>query len=97
MSQRIGAQIRGVIEKRGMTVTEFASRINKSRENAYSIFNRKTIDTSLLKLISEVLEYDFFKQMSPSYQQLEAELEKVKAENSLLKDYNALLKQQQIK
>jgi transcriptional regulator with XRE-family HTH domain len=97
MSQRIGAQIRGVIEKRGMTVTEFASRINKSRENAYSIFNRKTIDTSLLKLISEVLEYDFFKQMSPSYQQLEAELEKVKAENSLLKDYNALLKEQQIK
>ena len=97
MSQRIGAQIRGVIEERGMTVTEFASRINKSRENAYSIFNRKTIDTSLLQLISEVLDFDFFKQMSPSYQQLEAELEKVKAENSLLKDYNALLKQQQIK
>jgi hypothetical protein len=97
MSQRIGAQIRGVIEERGMTVTEFASRINKSRENAYSIFNRKTIDTNLLQLISEVLDFDFFKQMSPSYQQLEAELEKVKAENSLLKDYNALLKQQQIK
>jgi transcriptional regulator with XRE-family HTH domain len=97
MSQRIGAQIRGVIEERGMTVTEFASRINKSRENAYSIFNRKTIDTNLLQLISEVLDFDFFKQMSPSYQQLEAELEKVKAENSLLKDYNALLKQRQIK
>ena len=97
MSQRIGAQIRGVIEERGMTVTEFASRINKSRENAYSIFNRKTIDTNLLQLISEVLDFDFFKQMSPSYQQLEAELEKVKAENSLLKDYNALLKEQQIK
>jgi len=97
MSQRIGAQIRGVIEERGMTVTEFASRINKSRENAYSIFNRKTIDTNLLQLISEVLDFDFFKQMSPSYQQLEAELEKVRAENSLLKDYNALLKQQQIK
>jgi len=97
MSQRIGAQIRGVIEERGMTVTEFASRINKSRENAYSIFNRKTIDTNLLQLISEVLDFDFFKQMSPSYQQLEAELEKVKAENSLLKDYNALLKKRQIK
>jgi transcriptional regulator with XRE-family HTH domain len=97
MSQRIGAQIRGVIEKRGMTVTEFASRINKSRENAYSIFNRKTIDTSLLQIISEVLAYDFFKQLSPTFQELEAELEKVKSENSLLKDYNALLKQQQLK
>ena len=80
-----------------MTVTEFASRINKSRENAYSIFNRKTIDTSLLQLISAVLDFDFFMQLSPTYQELEAELEKVKAENSLLKDYNALLKQQQIK
>ncbi len=97
MEQHIGAQIRGVIEKRGMTVTEFASRINKSRENAYSIFNRKTIDTSLLQLISEVLEFDFFRQLSPSYKTLEAEFEKIKAENAMLKDYNALLKDQQLK
>jgi transcriptional regulator with XRE-family HTH domain len=97
MEQHIGAQIRGVIEKRGMTVTEFASRINKSRENAYSIFNRKTIDTKLLQLISVVLDFDFFRQLSPSYMALEAEIEKVKAENLMLKDYNALLKQQQSK
>ena len=66
MEQHIGAQIRGVIEKRGMTVTEFASRINKSRENAYSIFNRKTIDTNLLQLISYFLEFDFFRQLIPT-------------------------------
>jgi hypothetical protein len=38
MELLIGLQIREVVEKRGMTVTEFAKRINKSRENAYSIF-----------------------------------------------------------
>jgi hypothetical protein len=94
MKQHIGAQIRGVIEKRGMTVTEFASRINKSRENAYSIFNRKTIDTRLLQQISEVLDFDFFRQLSSSYTTLEAEYETLKSENKMLKDYNALLKKQ---
>ena len=42
-----------------MTITEFARRINKSRENAYDIFTRKSLDTDLLKTISQVLEYDF--------------------------------------
>ena len=49
MEQHIGAQIREIVEKRGMTVTEFAKRINKSRENAYSIFSRKMLrDYNLL-------------------------------------------------
>jgi transcriptional regulator with XRE-family HTH domain len=41
----IGNQIKSVLESRGLSVTEFAKRINKSRENIYSIFTRKTIDT----------------------------------------------------
>jgi transcriptional regulator with XRE-family HTH domain len=92
MEQLIGAQIRQVVEKRGMTVTEFAKRINKSRENAYSIFSRKTIDTGLLKLISEVLEYDFFKQYSKDYIHLEVAYEQNLEENQMLRDYNQLLK-----
>jgi transcriptional regulator with XRE-family HTH domain len=92
MEQLIGAQIREIVEKRGMTVTEFARRINKSRENAYSIFSRKTIDTGLLKLISEVLEYDFFKQYSKEYILLEVVYEQNLAENRMLRDYNQLLK-----
>jgi len=42
-----------------MTVAEFARRINKSRENAYDIFTRKSLDTDLLRTISQVLEYNF--------------------------------------
>ena len=91
MEQLIGAQIRGVLEKRGMTVTEFAKRINKSRENAYSIFSRKTIYTGLLKLISEVLEYDFFMQYSKDYIHLAMVYEQNLVENKMLRDYNQLL------
>lgn len=41
-----------------MTVTEFARRINKSRENVYNIFTRKSLDIDLLNTISQVLEHD---------------------------------------
>ncbi|MEW6468947.1 MAG: helix-turn-helix transcriptional regulator [Bacteroidota bacterium] len=60
MTIHIGSKVRKVFEKSGMTVSEFARRINKSRENVYSIFNRKSIDTELLQEISRVLQYDFF-------------------------------------
>ena len=88
----IGAQIKAVVESKGMTVTEFAKRINKSRENCYSIFERKTIDTGLLQIISSVLQHDFFMQFSSSYSQMEEETQKLRDENSLLKEYNAMLK-----
>lgn len=92
MEQPIGAQIREIVEQRGMTVTEFAKRINKSRENAYSIFSRKTIDTGLLKLISEVLEYDFFKQYSRDYAILEKAFEDNLSEIKMLREFNLLLR-----
>lgn len=88
----IGQQIKNVIERKGITITEFAKRINKSRENIYSIFTRKTIDTGLLSKISEVLEFDFFKSFSKSLNNLEREIQSLKEENELLKDYNSILK-----
>ena len=88
----IGEKIKKVLEFKGITVTEFAKRINKSRENIYSIFTRKTIDTGLLQSISNVLEYDFFMHLSTAYYTLEEEIQLLKEENKLLKDYNKLLK-----
>jgi uncharacterized protein YhdP len=76
----IGAQIKAVLESKGMSVTEFAKRINKSRENCYSIFARKTIDTGLLQTISTVLAHDFFMQFSSSYQQMSEETQKLRAQ-----------------
>lgn len=78
----IGNKIKQVFTKKGMTVSEFGRRINKSRENVYSIFRRKTIDTGLLAKIGEVLEYDFFQY----YTGLGKEVEKLKKENDLLKE-----------
>lgn len=56
----IGDEIRKKVYERGMTITEFAKRIHRSREAVYSIFERPSINTDLLKTISLVLEYDFF-------------------------------------
>jgi transcriptional regulator with XRE-family HTH domain len=90
----IGQKIKEVFETRGITVTEFARRINKSRENMYSIFSRKTIDTGLLLAISRVLDFDFFKLYSHSNYFLQEEVQKLKEENQILKDYTSLLREQ---
>jgi transcriptional regulator with XRE-family HTH domain len=66
MAQHIGSEIRKVLKKNGMTVSEFARRINSSRENAYSIFKRKSIDTDLLQTVSTVLSHDFFGKIQES-------------------------------
>jgi len=55
----IGLKIRDVLTERGMTITEFAGRINRERTTVYSIFDRKSIDIDLLIKISEALDFDF--------------------------------------
>ncbi|MBI3511077.1 MAG: helix-turn-helix transcriptional regulator [Bacteroidetes bacterium] len=87
MSQNLGAEIKKILKYRGMTVSEFARRINKSRENIYSIFKRKSLDTELLRNISQVLEHDFmnknsgrkketsiFEESRPAYTRIEKEI-----------------------
>lgn len=86
MAVHIGNKIKQIFDKKGMTVSEFGRRINKSRENVYDIFRRKSIDTGLLEKISEVLEYDFFQHFTS----LQKEIKKLQEENRLLKELNAL-------
>ncbi len=71
-----------------MTVSEFGRRINKSRENVYSIYKRKTIDTGLLTNISKVLEHDFFQY----YTTLSSDINALKDENNTLKEMIKILK-----
>ncbi len=84
--------MKAVLETKGITVTEFAKRINKSRENVYSIFTRKSIDTNLLSKISEVLEFDFYKPLCISYKKMETELHDLREQNEFLKEYANFLK-----
>lgn len=90
----IGQQIKLIVEHRGYSVTEFAKRINKSRENVYSIFSRKSIDTDLLLTISKVLDHDFFSLFNDKQNEQAKEIDQLTKENVLLKEMIELLKRQ---
>lgn len=55
----IGHLIKDVFDEKGISVTEFARRINCARPNVYSIFERYDIGVEQLIDISEALEHNF--------------------------------------
>jgi transcriptional regulator with XRE-family HTH domain len=62
----IGSLIRKKVKERKMSMTDFAAAISCSRPNAYSIFQRESIDINLLQTISEVLDHDFVEMFNRS-------------------------------
>lgn len=60
MALHIGKIIKKKLEESGMSKSEFSRRIETTPQNIYGIFKRKSMDTDLLKRISNVLNYDFF-------------------------------------
>ena len=59
MKVHAGEKVKKYFEASGMSVSEFARRLNCHRQNVYDIFRRQNIDLSLLQRISKVLEHDF--------------------------------------
>jgi len=57
----IGEHIKERAKELRIGATELGKLINTSKQNIYGIYKRRTIDTGLLKNISEALNYDFFK------------------------------------
>lgn len=57
----IGDKIKHRAKELRIGPTEFAKLINSTKQNIYSIYNRKSLDTQLLEKISTALDYDFFK------------------------------------
>ena len=55
----IGHMIKEVFDEKGISVTEFARRINCARPNVYSIFERYDIGVEQLIDISEALDHNF--------------------------------------
>lgn len=55
----IGHLIKDVFDEKGMSVAEFARRINCARPNVYSIFERYDIGVEQLIDISEALDHNF--------------------------------------
>lgn len=64
MAVHMGQIIKRTLYNKGMTVTSFSKKINRSRNVVYNIFDRKEIDTFLLRSICVVLETDFFALLS---------------------------------
>lgn len=62
----IGKKIKEVFDSqpKSHTISWFASMLNCDRRNIYHIFNRPNIDIELLKRISIILGYDFFRDIS---------------------------------
>jgi plasmid maintenance system antidote protein VapI len=60
MSIHIGEIIKNLVKSKGISVTEFADKINYSRRNVYEIFDKKTIDTGLLIKIGNILGKNLF-------------------------------------
>lgn len=79
MAIHIGKKIREELDLNGMSVTDFAKKINRSRNVTYDIFERVSIDTALLNKIAKVLNVDFFSLYSS---QKEFSLDSIKHFNS---------------
>ncbi len=60
----IGQKIKEVMEQKHRSVIWVARQIQCERTNVYNIFLRSDINTSLLRQLSVILEYDFFKDLS---------------------------------
>ena len=60
MAKTIGQVIDEEVRRQGLSITDFADRISCSRQNAYDLFKRSTIDVVQLQLISKALGHNFF-------------------------------------
>lgn len=59
MKIHAGKKIKEHFVASGLSVSEFARRLNCHRQNVYDIFRREVIDVGLLQRISRVLGHDF--------------------------------------
>ena len=67
----IGRSIKEELERQDKSVVWLARQLAYSRTNIYKIFERASIDTSVLMCISQVLHVDFFRLYSEEFRQAE--------------------------
>lgn len=67
MAVHIGKEIERVREELGMPKTVFAEKIGRTPKNIHEIIERPGIDTVLLRKVSQVLRFNFFRLLSEEY------------------------------
>jgi len=60
MQLHIGKEIRRIAKQKQIKQVELAEMITTSKQNIYSIYQRKTIDTGILVKICNALDHNFF-------------------------------------
>ena len=60
MALNIGEKIRLRAKQLRIGPTELGKLINTSKQNVYSLYQRKSVDAETLRKLSAALEYDFF-------------------------------------
>lgn len=64
MEKSIGDLIKEELEKQERSVSWFARKLSCDRSNVYRLFQKESIDTTLLFRISLLLKRDFFSYLS---------------------------------
>lgn len=67
VTQHIGHIIQQVVAKKGIKVSWVAQQLGCHRNNVYLIFSRRWIDTDTLMKLAEILDHDFFADLSKQY------------------------------
>jgi transcriptional regulator with XRE-family HTH domain len=66
MERNIGEVIKMRLESNGMSKAELARRLHMSPANVHKIFKRRSVDAMLLRELSNILDYDFFRHFEPT-------------------------------
>ncbi len=65
----IGSIIKEELERQERSMSWFARKLSCDRSNVYRLFQKHSIDTSLLSRISVILNRDFFSELSQNLPQ----------------------------
>ena len=60
----IGQRIREVAKSKGVTIVSLSKQMCCTRANIYKIFSKPSLDTSQLARLSQILQHDFFADLS---------------------------------
>lgn len=69
----IGHKIQFAFKQSGLSLSDFAKKIEINRSSLYRIFESKSIDLALLLKISDVLRYDFLAEIYLRHQEVISE------------------------
>lgn len=69
MKIHFGKLLQETLREQGRSVTWFARQLCCTRPNVYKIFQKESVDSSLMLRIPKILQHDFFQDFSQAYRQ----------------------------